>query len=125
MLYQLLKVCQIKVVSSMFYPNFYAYNRRPYYTNNMYNFNTPNKKSVKKDIESNNDTIPFNSDVCEKSQESLHSLSLFGLNLEVDDLILIGLIILLFMQSDKNYALIIILGLILLNVNLGDILNLF
>ncbi len=125
MLYQLLKVFQIKVVSSMFYPNFYTYNRRPYYPNNMYNFNTATKKNVKKDIESNNDTIPFNSDVCEKCQDNSHSLSLFGLNLEVDDLILIGLIILLFMQSDKNYALIIILGLILLNVNLSDILNLF
>ncbi len=109
----------------MFYPNFFAYNRRPYYPNNMYNFNTSNQYEVKKDIESNNDTIPFNNEVCEKTHNDSHSLSLFGLNLEVDDLIIIGLIILLFMQSEKNYALIIILGLILLNVNLSDILNFF
>ena len=35
------------------------------------------------------------------------------------------IIILLLLESDENYALIIILGLILLNVNLSDILNIF
>lgn len=109
----------------MFYPNFSSYNRRPYYSNNMYNFNTSSYYEIKKDIESNNDTIPFKAESCEKPNKNVNSLSLFGLNLEVDDLIIIGLIILLFMQSEKNYALIIILGLILLNINLNDILNFF
>ena len=93
------------------------------------NFNNTN--SQKKDIEpENSDTIPFkNLEQSEKQtpppQDRQNKYILFGFSFEIDDLILIGLIILLFLESDKNYALIIILGLILLNVNLGDILKLF
>ncbi len=126
----------------MFIPKFYP---RPYYSynmgnnyNNSYgtynsnnNYNTCNsnfdfKQNEKKDTESC-DTIPFSSNIsktkCESNNNS--SLSLFGITLEIDDLIIIGLIILLFLQKEKNYTLIIVLGLILLNVNLNDILNFF
>lgn len=54
-----------------------------------------------------------------------NQINILGFSLEIDDLIIIGLILLLLLESDKNYSLIIILGLILLNINLGDIINLF
>ena len=63
----------------------------------------------------------------EKHDESSrsNSFNLFGIELEIDDLIIIAIICLLFLDFNKNYTLIIILGLILLNTNLGDLLNLF
>ena len=90
----------------------------------------------KKDTESpKSETIPFQDfkqpvqNTANTSQncttENTRSINILGISLEIDDLIIIGLIILLFLESDKNYALIIILGLILLNVNLSDILNIF
>lgn len=54
-----------------------------------------------------------------------NQINILGFSFEIDDLIIIGIIILLLLESDENYALIIILGLILLNVNLSDILNIF
>lgn len=51
-------------------------------------------------------------------------ISLFGLSIAIDDLILGGLIILLLIESENNYALIIVLGLMLFNINLSS-LNLF
>lgn len=49
-------------------------------------------------------------------------ISLFGFSFALDDLILIGLIILLFLESDaNNFALIIILGLMLFNINLSSL----
>ena len=117
----------------MFFNNYYPYYNnhnfhRNYYNNYMQNFN--NVDSQKKDTESGNtDTIPsklFESNqTSNTSQDRSNKFNLFGFSFEIDDLILIGLIILLFLESDKNYALIIILGLILLNVDLGEILKLF
>lgn len=115
--------------------NFNKFNNNLNYNNYSSNLNIPNNQ--KKDIDSN-ETIPFkdytncessssnsNTNINTTSAEKQNKFSIFGLSFEIDDLILIGLIILLFLESDKNYALIIILGLILLNVNLSDILNIF
>lgn len=136
----------------MYYPNynpFYMYNRNYYRRNfNMQNITqTNNLESQKKDIEpSNDDTISFK-DFCpnntiesttlnkesinqEKSKNRLFSfnrdkISILGFDLEIDDLIILALIVLLLRDYNENYALIIILGLILLNINLSDILNFF
>lgn len=113
--------------------NFNKFNNNLNY--NQYNSNFNSQNNQKKDIDSNKtETIPFkdytncennsNSNI-QNNTDSQSKFSILGLSFEIDDLILIGLIILLFLESDKNYALIIILGLILLNVNLGDILNIF
>ena len=127
----------------MFYPNYNPFYMRSYnyMHNNIYN-NTASqvKAEPKKDTASQNDTIPFQ-DFCNYSpkdnQESdtpknklfsikNNTIHIFGYSIQIDDLILIGLIILLFMDTEENnMALIIILGLMLLNINLGDILNLF
>lgn len=115
------------------YNNFNKFNNNLNY--NQYNPNFNNQNNQKKDTDSTKvETIPFKDYTnCESNTNPNNSVStekkglfnIFGLSFEIDDLILIGLIILLFLESDKNYALIIILGLILLNVNLSDILNIF
>lgn len=118
----------------MFFNNYYPYYNNQNYHRNYYNNYRPNFNnnidSQKKDTEpENTDTIPFKNfepnETPNTSQDRSNKFNLFGFSFEIDDLILIGLIILLFLESDKNYALIIILGLILLNVNLGDILKIF
>jgi hypothetical protein len=55
---------------------------------------------------------------------SENTLSLFGFSIALDDLIIIVLIILLLLDSNCDYLLLIVLGLILFNINLGDF-NLF
>lgn len=79
-----------------------------------------------------NNTIPFKNDkVDEEKKTEEHSSSpsrsfnILGTELEIDDLLIVAIICLLFLDFEKNYILVIILGLILLNVNLGDLLNLF
>ena len=132
----------------MFYQNYYPYKMNYNYKNNSYNksFNNFNQNfynsnNEKKDTDSpKSETIPFqeykqcnnkqsfNSSIPNKepnNSDNAKKFNLLGFSFEIDDLIIIGLIILLFLESDKNYALIIILGLILLNVNLSDILNIF
>lgn len=127
----------------MFHQNFYPYRYNNYngYNNpNYYNPNTNYANTEKKDIVSQEkETIPFkdfqpnennntiNNDGINNTTQSRKQsgFNILGFSFEIDDLIIIGLIILLFLESDKNYALIIILGLILLNVNLSDILNIF
>lgn len=48
-------------------------------------------------------------------------LSLFGFSIAFDDLLIIGLIFILFLDSDCDYALIIVLGLILFNISFSDL----
>jgi hypothetical protein len=118
----------------MFYPNYYPHNfnyNYNYNKNNYYPNPNFNLSEEKKDIDSSEkETIRFkdfnsNENTQSSKIEKQNKLNILGFSFEIDDLIIIGLIILLFLESDKNYALIIILGLILLNVNLNDILNIF
>lgn len=132
----------------MYYPNynpFYMHNRN-YYNRSFVQPNV-NIQEIKKDTApSNDDTISFK-DFCPNNTsesatkiEDLNSkvksnnrffsfdkdkISILGFDLEIDDLIILALIILLLRDYHENYPLIIILGLILLNINLSDILNLF
>ncbi len=55
---------------------------------------------------------------------SKESINIFGFDIQIDDLILIGLILFLLIQSDCDYILIIVLGLILFNVSF-DLFNIF
>lgn len=50
-----------------------------------------------------------------------NNINAFGFSIAIDDLIIIGLIILLFFQSDKDYTLIIILGLMLFNISFSNL----
>lgn len=96
--------------------------------------NTTNKNI---DIEEDDDEINKEEKKVEKqsnrSKESIrlgpicfseNTLSLFGFSIALDDLIIIVLIILLLLDSNCDYLLLIVLGLILFNINLGDF-NLF
>ena len=128
------------------YNPFYMHSRNYIYPKTVSDYTAPEEK---KDIDpQQSDTISFqdfysgnvsseqenisediNSNNKEKknrffSVENNH-ISLFGFSLELDDLIIIALILLLLLESDENLALIILLGLILFNINLSDIFNLF
>lgn len=122
----------------MFYQNYYPYNRNYNNYNNFYTHYAQVKKEeendIKKDtVSTNTETIPFKDFKINEDKQTINTpniekrsgFNILGISFEIDDLIIIGVIILLFLESDKNYALIIILGLILLNVNLSDILNIF
>lgn len=50
-----------------------------------------------------------------------NSINILGFNIAIDDLIIIGLIILLLFQSETDYIIIIILGLILLNIDFSSL----
>ena len=136
-----------------YYP-FYTYPRPSIYANNTQNINasttqtlstsknindnTNNNINEKKDIV--NDTIPFenylnsnpsntkNNDKKTKSRFfnfNKQEISFGNITLQTDDLIIMGIIILLFIESEDNMLLIIVLGLLLLNINLDDIFSLF
>jgi len=111
------------------FPNFppysygYNYSKNTNYVHNSGN-NTKDTIPFKND---NNETNNSSNEDEKPSQEDKKSrgINIFGIDLQIDDLIIIALICLLFLDLDKNYTLIIILGLILLNVNLSDLINLF
>lgn len=50
-----------------------------------------------------------------------NNINAFGFSIAIDDLIIIGLMILLFFQSDKDYTLLIILGLMLFNITFSNL----
>ena len=106
------------------YPNMFpnTYGFKP-----QYNLNNTIPFKVGSNINNNSNDNTENEVQEEKQEESSRSsgLNLFGIELEIDDLIIIAIICLLFLDFNKNYTLIIILGLILLNTNLSDLLNLF
>lgn len=132
------------------YNNYYRYNNfiPTYYPNKDYNIEIDDNKinstpdSVEDYTEENNlnennvleekkEEQNFNSDSSTKKQFRLgplsindSSINIFGFSIAIDDLIIIGLIILLLFQSDTDYILLIILGLLLLNIDFSS-LNLF
>lgn len=59
----------------------------------------------------------------ESSTTNKDRLSLFGLSLSIDDIIIIGIIIFLFMENKKDYLLIIILGLMFFDVSIDTFKN--
>ena len=117
---------------------YYRYNN--YYNRiNYYNptFRTP-YQSMPSNIENkdNTDIVTNNDNI--KSEENTKSrhfnlgplslnddrLSLFGFNFYIDDIIIIGLILILLLDFECNLPLIIVLGLMLFNISISS-LNLF
>ena len=88
-----------------------------FYPNNIpnSNFSNSDEKTTESSSKSKNRFFSFDKE----------KINIFGFELEIDDLIILALIFLLLLDSTDNLMLIIVLGLILLNVNLSDILNLF
>lgn len=129
------------------YSNYYRYNNSfipTYYPNKDYKVESEkhSDSSIQNPAEEDQETyvkkeekkeeVPKNDfDSSSKKQFRLgpfsindNSINLFGFNIAIDDLIIIGLIILLLFQSETDYIIIIILGLILLNIDFSS-LNLF
>ena len=127
------------------YNNYYKYNNNfipTYYPNKDYDLNSSDNSNStvateKEDIsdpriqEKKEEEQNLHSDTSSKKQFRIGPLSIndnfiniFGFNIAIDDLIVIGLIILLLFQSETDYIIIMILGLILLNIDFSS-LNLF
>lgn len=131
------------------YNNYYKYYNNfipTYYPNKDYKINTvDNSQNTSSDhikeekpknefddkIQEKKEEAKINFDSSSKKQFRLgplsicdNSINILGFNIAIDDLIIIGLIILLLFQSETDYIIIIILGLILLNIDFSS-LNLF
>jgi len=130
-----------------YYPNYHQYYPfgsgfvPTYYPNNTISKNQTNvdsseinpsiqnlEQEVKNNDESKLEETSSNLDSSSKKQFRLgpisicnSSIDILGFHIEIDDLILIGLIILLLFQSDTDYILIIILGLILFNIDFSSL----
>lgn len=104
----------------MYYPNY-----NPFYMNR--NYYNRQYQNIKKDTVPNFDTIPFSNyyNKTESKKDSKDIISSLFSNFETDDLIIIGIILLLSKDINENLTLIIILGMILFNFNIKDILNFF
>ncbi len=84
---------------------------------NTINFeNNPNINSTKSNDINNNNTFRIGPIQIEDNY-----INLFGFSIAIDDLIIIGLMILLFFQSEKDYTLLIILGLMLFNITFSNL----
>ena len=110
--------------------------------NNYFNNYIPNNKYYKpapihpyietKSIYENNKTVniqdQINNDnskeiVSESYSSNKDRLSLFGLSISIDDIIIIGLVIFLFMEKRRDYLLLIILGLMFFDISVDTFKN--
>ncbi len=110
----------------------YYNNYIPY--NNMYNRTAPvhpiietdSKKEDNNEIMSqisfddNKESQEFVSDISKPNKDRL---SLFGLSFSIDDIIIVGILIFLFMENKRDYLLLIILGLLLFDISLDTFKN--
>lgn len=117
------------------YNNYYQNNINEKRQNEVNNKNNENKNIEKDEINNNNtDNIKnneINKDRIKKDEKKGFSLgplriendniSIFGFTLAIDDIIIVGLILLLLVQSDTDYILIIILALMLFNISFSSI----
>lgn len=134
---------------NMYYPNYFNgynnYYRNIYNTNpytafyHPYNQNLPNYINNNSDI---NNTTSYNETISNNNIDNLtleneenkkegyrlgpigiskEKLSIFGFSIELDDLILIALILFLFFETDCDYSILIVLGLILFNISFSSL----
>jgi hypothetical protein len=61
--------------------------------------------------------------VSDPSKPNRDRLSLFGLSINIDDIIIVGIVIFLFMENKRDYLLLIILGLLLFDISLDTFKN--
>lgn len=109
--------------STTFNPMYnYFYEQTPNYNFNYNNENNTsfNSTNINDNIEKRDKTNDKNFRIGPIEIED-NNINAFGFSIAIDDLILIGLIILLFFQTDKDYTLIIILGLMLFNITFSNL----
>lgn len=132
---------------NLFYPNYYNNYGYKNYMSNRYNptffnatkpFKNTNESEIAKDSNTKNENIQ-NIDTENETQNlsneenqnrnlkfgpiniSDNTIHIFGISIQIDDLIIIALIILLLLESDTDYTLIIILGLLLFNISFSSL----
>ncbi len=116
-----------------YYNNYRFYNNN---NNNMYYRPAPVFSSIEPNpIEDSDKTYTFESNFetnnTERSDEVINEsttsnkdrISLFGFSLNIDDIIIIGIVIFLFMENKKDYLLLIILGLMFFNISVDTFKN--
>ena len=132
-----------------YYPNFVnPYNPPAYtafyqpYTNNLPNYNYIETNNTKDSRVTNDATLESNfalqnnnedkqdDSIKNKRKENFRlgpidiskdKLSIFGFEIAIDDLILIALILFLFFETDCDYSILIVLGLMLFNVSFSSL----
>lgn len=130
----------------MYYPSYYSNRNYGYYvpsqpftafsqhyTQNLPNTNINDQQNLSnnyinkdynteyRDNKENEKKEPFKFGPLNISSEKI---SIFGFSIQIDDLILIALILFLFFETDCDYSIIIVLGLILFNISFST-LNIF
>lgn len=143
----LLEFLIVKVVIIMFnhrtyYPNYphsmYGYgnqNYRPYTTFTNGTEPSHKKQADQEPTEKNTSNTTSKEDTSSRNETenkfrlgpltvSNDQIEIFGFSFAMDDLIIIGLMLILFLDSDSDFVLLIILGLMLFNVSFSS-LNLF
>lgn len=105
----------------------YFYEQIPNHNINQQYNQDYNKKNETTNTHTYNDKFEKREINCDKNlkigpiQIEDNNINAFGFSIAIDDLIIIGLIILLFFQSDIDYTLIIILGLMLFNISFSNL----
>lgn len=61
--------------------------------------------------------------VSDSSKSNKDRISILGLSLNIDDIIIVGIVIFLFMENKRDYLLLIILGLLLFDISIDTFKN--
>lgn len=112
------------------------YNNYIPYNNNMYYRPTPIYPNIEatsiddsykpvnnQDTFKDSETEKVKDFMGEQPSSNKDRLSLFGLSLNIDDIIIVGILIFLFFESKRDYLLLIILGLLLFDISLDTFKN--
>lgn len=88
---------------------------------NTFNSNHIDSDNNKQDLSLDNNKKSKNSFRLGPLDISKEKLSLFGFDIAIDDLILISLILFLFFETDCDYSILIVLGLMLFNISFSSL----
>lgn len=112
-----------------YYNNYIPYNNMYYRPAPLYpNVETEPIEDSNKSVDAKNTFETIND---KKSQEfsdesplsNRNKISIFGFTLDIDDIIIIGIVIFLFMENKKDYLLLIILGLMFFDISVDTFKN--
>ena len=115
---------------STYNPAFYTQNQIRQTDSSIQNNNTEDEKFKTTNQTTDNPPIDYNVNDLENKKTNFRigpikvdneRISLFDFSFAFDDILIIGLIFILLLDSNCDYALIIVLGLILLNISFKDL----
>lgn len=105
------------------YNNIFNKYYNPTYSTNKVNVEKENINTILNNTQTNqtNDNQKESNSRLEQTPIEDDTINLFGFSFAIDDLIILTIIVLLFLQSNKDYALLIVLGLMLFNINFSNL----